>query len=441
MKIKLKLQNLAALLVPAYLVLMAVKDFGGVKVPGIMFLGIWGLILLFASSEVAAAFTLSTVICFSSTMSVTIPMVVYVVITLLKRKRLRVNALLMVSLYVIVTELLRFLFFPSQQFVGYATTVVGELFLFTILTALDDGVASPELCLKFYLVFFTFLALEIIWVTAEELGGLSQIISSRFRLGMLGEDEEAVAEGLLSINPNGIALMAISAITATMLLQSKKHISMIWAVPALVFFSLVGFLTVSKTFILVYAGFWCLYLIWYTVRYKKSMVRTLGLLVLAVILLIAIWNTDMIQNVVRRFDTNDQTSGRIDIILEYLDYMMKEPARVVFGIGPQDVTGKVGAFYSPHNAITEIFVCFGFVGLALYAGFFGSLLRTAHRKRALQTQSGGLINMIPFICYAVFIQALQFRRVGYIYFSVALCFAGMLVNDSRGKERAKSTVE
>lgn len=436
MKIKLKLQNLAALLVPVYLVLMALKDFGGAKVPGIAFTGVWALIILFASNDVAAAFTLCAVICFSSTMSVTLPRLLFIVISLIRRKQLRINPVLVVSVFVILTELLRFIFSPGQEMVIYASTVIAELFFYMVITAMDDGEVSPETCLKFYLAFFAFLAVEIIWVTAEELGGLDQIVNSQFRLGMLGEKEEEAAEGLLSINPNGIGLMAIVAIASTMLLQTKKRLSTKWTIPALVFFSIVGFMTVSKTFILVYAGFWCMYLLWYTIQQNKSVVRTLGLILLALIVLFAIWNTDMIQNVVKRFDTDDQTSGRIDTILEYLDYMMKEPARVIFGIGLQDVAGKAGIYYSPHNAITEIFVCFGILGLMLYAGFFGCILRLAKRKRTLRKETGGFANMIPFICYAIFIQALQFRRVSYIYMLLLICFANMILCKKDTAKRA-----
>ena len=127
--------------------------------------------------------------------------------------------------------------------------------------------------------------------------------------------------GIFSINANGIALMSVLAVSSVMLLMSKKYFTKKNAIPLLLYFSIVGLLTVSKTFILVYAGFWCLYVCWYSSKSNTNIFKPLALLGVFILIIGFMGNTDIVQNVIVRFDTNDLTTGRVDVALEYLDYM------------------------------------------------------------------------------------------------------------------------
>lgn len=427
MKISIRKKSWGNILVAGFIGLLFLKDFLSISIPSMVFMGVWILILLFAEKETAAAFTLSSVICFASTLSITIPCAVYIVFTILSKKRLRFNAIVVVSLYVVFVELMRLIAGTGEDFRQYVNSMTVLLLVMVVIMELYDKTASPQRCIKYYLAFFGFMSLDIIWATAKSLGGIGSIINGNFRIGQVEMIDETV-EGIFSVNANGIALMAMLAVSSIILLLSKKYLTLKIAIPMLAYFTLVGLLTISKTFILVYVGFWCLYVCWYTKKSGANIFKPLALIVILGIAVAVLWNTDVIQNILARFDTYDITTGRIDVTYEYLDYMSKNTLGSIFGIGLQNVTGKVSMLHVPHNAILEIFVCFGVVGLALYLLFFVTLFRMSARYKIFEGKERHIfINYLPFVTFIVFIQSLQFLRINYIYASIAIVFACMLL--------------
>ena len=234
--------------------------------------------------------------------------------------------------------------------------------------------------------------------------------------------------------------MSILAISVVMLLMSKKYITRKIAILLLVYFSLVGLLTVSKTFLLVYAGFWGLYICWYSSKSNTNPFKPLALVGVFLLIIAFAWKTDIVQNVVARFDTNDLTTGRVDVAVEYFGFMEKNSIASFVGIGLQNVTTKTALVHVPHNAILEIYVCFGIVGIIAYTLFFMSLVHSGVKKCKNSISYDGhiLINLIPFISFFVFIQSLQFLRINYIYASIAITFAAAVLTEDQGEEKRSS---
>ena len=310
------------------------------------------------------------------------------------------------------------------------------LFLvYAVISEMSEARVDPTVCIKYYLLFFSFLSLDIIWATAKSLGSFLLIVSGSYRIGQVELLDETVT-GIFSINANGIALMAMLAISLTMLLYNRRYLSNVIAILLMIYYSIIGLLTVSKTFILVYIGWWCLYICWYSVANNRNIFKTVALIIAFFVAVRILWNTDIVQNIIIRFDVNDLTTGRIDVAGEYLDFMRHNNVASVFGIGLQNVTGKTALVHVPHNAILEIFVCFGGIGIIAYIIFFLSLITTGIyiQRRGDNTIHSFFINLIPFIVFFIFIQSLQFLRINYIYASIAVAFAAMAVTGygSRG---------
>ena len=427
-------RKVPGIFVMLFLLLLTAKDFLGIAIPSILFTVIWIFILLLADEDTSTAFTLSSVICFASTLSITIPCVLYICLTLIRRT-LRLDAILLTSLYVALIELFRLISGNGEVFRLYVNSMAVLFLVYTVISKLKENSVSAVLCIKYYLVFFAFLSLDIIWATARTLGNIMRIISSGFRIGQVDILDESMT-GILSINANGIALMSALAVSLVMLLMSKNFISKIIAISLLVYFSLVGLLTVSKTFILVYIGFWCLYLCWYSLKNNRNVFKPLALVGIIILMVVFMWNTDVVQNVIARFDTNDLTTGRVDVAVEYFDYMKHNIVASIIGIGLQNVTAKTSLIHVPHNAILEIYVCFGVVGIIGYLLFFVSLIRSGISICRNSSSYDGhiLINMIPFICFSIFIQSLQFLRINYIYASIAITFAAMILRENQEEE-------
>lgn len=424
-------------LITAFLALLFLRDIIGVGVPNIVFTVLWLLIIVLCEKPVSAAFTVSAVICFASTLSITIPSAAFIVWILFNRKTLKIHTVFFVSLYIIIEELIRVCLVSSDNFKQYTNSMVVLLLVCIITEELYENRLSDEKILKFYVLFFGFLSFDIIWATAKSLGGLSEIVTGTFRIGHISQYDETVV-GLMSMNANGIALMTMVAISSLMLMISKGRIKKRFAIPLIVYFSFVGFLTISKTFLLVYVGFWVLYSLWYVKKNGKNIFKPLALFAVIGILTAAVWNTELVQNVVSRFDSEDITTGRVDVIFEYLSYMANNTKALFVGIGLQNITDKTSIIRVPHNAILEIFVCFGIVGILAYAAFFIALIRSAIKHSKKTNEKNIFINFIPFIVFFVFIQSLQFLRINYIYASIAIVYACMLMTQKRKKSLSET---
>lgn len=433
MRLRIQRGKIPVALVIIFLLLLTAKDFIGISIPGIVFTALWMMILLFADEDTSTAFTLSSVICFASTLSITIPCVFYIFLNLFRKKSLKLDAIFLTSIYVALIEFFRLVAGGEEDFRLYVNSMAVLFLVYTVISKLKERSASADLCIKYYIACFAFLSLDIIWATVRSLGNLRAIISGSFRIGQVDLLDESMT-GIFSINANGIALMSVLAVSSVMLLMSKKYFTKKMAIPLLIYFSAVGLLTVSKTFILVYAGFWCLYVCWYSSKSNTNIFKPFALVGAFILIIVFMWNTDIVQNVIVRFDTNDLTTGRVDVAVDYFDYMEQNRIASIIGIGLQNVTSKTALVHVPHNAILEIYVCFGIVGIIAYSLFFMSLVRSGIQKCKTSTNYDGriLINLIPFISFFVFIQSLQFLRINYIYASIAIAFAAMILTEYNG---------
>ncbi len=425
--VRIQKKTVSIFLVAVFLILLFLKDFIGIGIPDIVFSGVWILLLIFADKSTAAAFSVSSVICFASTLSITIPSALFIVMSLLSKRFIKISTVFIVSMYVVLAELVRLFLISGENFKQYVNSMVVLLLVWVIIDGLRRKEISAETCIKFYIGFFVFLSLDIIWATAKTLGGFLNIINGNFRIGQVEMLDENV-EGIFSVNANGIALMALLAISLIMLLVNKQMLKKRFAIPLMIYFSIVGFLTISKTFILVCAGFWLLYMCWYVIKSRANIFKFLAFVAMFAVLIALMWNTDIIQNIIVRFSESDLTTGRIEIAVDYINQLFDDPKAFLVGVGLQNVTEKMSMIYVPHNAILEIFVCFGIVGLVIYAAFFVSLIYSAiiYIRRENDSKNS-FINFITLIVWAVFIQSLQFLRINYIYASIAIVFASMIL--------------
>ncbi len=426
-----------SVLVTAFLALLFLRDIIGAGIPNIIFTAVWLLIILLCDKTVSAAFTISAVICFASTLSITIPSAAFIAWILFNRKTLKLHTIFFVSLYVIIEELIRVSVVNSDNFKQYTNSIVVLLLVCFVIEELHENRLSSEKILNYYILFFGFLSFDIIFTTAKSLGSISEIVTGTFRIGHINQYDDTVV-GLMSMNANGIALMTMIAISSLVLMISKDRIKKRFAVPLIVYFSFVGFLTISKTFLLVYVGFWVLYSLWYVKKNKSNIFKPILLFAALGILTASLWNTALVQNIVARFNSEDITTGRTDVIFEYLNYMTNSTREFFIGIGLQNVTNKTSIIRVPHNAILEIFVCFGLIGLIAYAAFFTALIRSAVRYNKKAKEKNIFVNFIPFIVFIVFIQSLQFLRINYIYASIATVYACMLLTQKNKKTSSET---
>ena len=159
---KLRLISKETALVGLFLILLLLKDFAGVSVPSIVFTVAWILIILFCSTNVGGAFSIAAVICFASTISITIPSVVFILVALLRRQKLpKFNAMLIITFIIIFMELIRLIVVQGEVFKNYVNSMAVVLLVGTIITEMIEGNVDAKTCLKLFLLFFIFLSFDL----------------------------------------------------------------------------------------------------------------------------------------------------------------------------------------------------------------------------------------------------------------------------------------
>ena len=414
-------------LIVIFLSLLTLKNVVGMGVPSIAFTVVWVLLILIADYDTSAAFTLGVVICFAS-VSATIPAAFFILWTIVNHyKKFKLHAIFWISCGVALIEFFRFLLVPNESFRTYVSTAVVLLLVVTLITGLYNKFFDPIKCIKTFIGFYFFLTIDIVLVTAKALGGIGQIVSSRFRIGQIDSGDQNLV-GLLEVNSNAIALLSILAIAFALILMNKKHMKL-WAVVGItVYATVIGLLTVSKTFVLVYAGFWAIFLLWFVWKNGGNIFKPLALILIVVIAIVLLSKTSIAQNVIYRFETeSDLTTGRLELWKQYWDYMLNSGYTALFGIGLQEILIKTGFETVPHNAIMETFLCLGFAGILLFSVFFVFFIRMGiDFIRNSHDTKHPFILFLPLLTYIVFIQGLQFLRINYIYALLALVFASMV---------------
>ena len=367
------------------------------------------------------AFTVAATICFASSISITIPLFVFLLLFVFKHKILCRSSTLYLSLLIIFIEGTKFLQFDNQDFKLYVNySMIILVVAFVISFQFKKNIFDIALILKYYIAFFIFLSLDILILTIKNYGSFSAILDTSFRIGQTDFIEGELSSAM-SINANGIGLLAIIAVIVAYILLRNHYVSKTYAYSVMVYSSIIGFLTVSKTFFVIYILMVILITIENTITYSKNPTKILALFVIIVIVFLIFKNTTFYSNIMLRFSTGDLTTGRIDITQKYIEFMSAHPQYQAFGLGLQNVNTKVGLANVPHNAILEIYVTLGIVGLISYLFFFIGIFFQANRNNLkVHNRKIPFLNIIPIIIYLVFIQSLQFLRISYIYGSIVI---------------------
>ena len=430
-----KQQLISKLIVFFFLFLIFARDILGLGIPLIVLTLVWCIGLLVWNDDERAAFTVAATICFANSVSITIPIFAFLSVIILKNGVVYKSKILYISLLIIVIEGLKFFQFSNQNIRLYVNYIM-IILLVAIVVSFQSKMQmfDPVLILRYYLFFFVFLSLDILVLTIKNYGSFSAILGASFRIGQT-DFVEGESISTMSINANGVGLLAILAVIIAFILLRYRALNRMYAYGVVIYASIIGFLTISKTFFIIYILMVVLLLIENTITYSQNPIKIIGIFGLIAVAFFLFSHTSIYSNIMLRFATGDLTTGRVDITKGYIDYMSGHSQYQLLGIGLQNVNIKVGMTNVPHNALLEIYVTLGIVGIIAYIVFFCDILSQAKKNnRNLYNRKIPFINMIPIIIFLIFIQALQFLRISYIYDSIILVVMTLLINyDEAGK--------
>ncbi len=381
--------------------LILLRDVGGMSVPRVVFIGLATVCCLLVDKG-GIYCMLAFLAPLSTGISATYIAAIALVILLLKQRRMYLHfAGLMSMLGVLVLELLsalrgRFDLVEYLRFVG--------MFAVTFLYMLDgsDEYNHEGMVRAFILGYCVAMAS----IMGQMMSQYS--LEAIFTMGVrLGDTRDLVGNGtegmLVSYNPNGLGTLCL--LTGLMCLamyrkKSKLRYMAIFAVTVLL-----GVMTQSRTFVLTFAAGMVGWLFlggsgWRTAA-KRLLICVAGLVGLLMVAVLVV--PEYLAGIVLRFQVSDLGNGRGEIMAHYFEEILRSADRIIFGVGMQNYAEKLDYEMSAHNAIQEILVMWGVLGLIavliLFIGVFRNSRTRSPRSKWLQ--------YLPALMYLVCLQAGQ----------------------------------
>lgn len=261
-------------------------------------------------------------------------------------------------------------------------------------------------CLRIYLYGVALLCALIIITGIMEAPSnwLKRFAEGQFRFGQTQYDESAGMQTVL--NANNLANYSLSATLVGVLLieksKGRQRLSMI----VLTFIAAAGgFLTISRTWLLLLAVCLFFYIIG-KVRQPRRLMFTL--FIFGVLFLVGFWfmgGTELIQGFISRMTEDDVSTGngRTGIFDKYMEVFFQNARFMLFGTGVTQYRVMTGDMTSMHNGTQQILVCCGIGGFVVY--MVGLLKPVLKLKKAKKME---LTYWLPLIATILYVQTTQF---------------------------------
>lgn len=208
-------------------------------------------------------------------------------------------------------------------------------------------------------------------------------------------------------DPNYYSTLLIVALALLCKLKETNNIRGVyfWILGAVLL--VMGILTYSKMFFLVFVLLGGIYIIWQF--WNRKVFRGVFFSSVAVIaaLFLLLSEASPIAVILERFtsakDLSDLTTGRTDIYAEYWRMITKTWGTFLFGFGMASQVSGQGA----HNIYIEIAYYFGVTGLILILMFYASMIRCVSKTVQLENRQNALAKYIVVFMVAVSYLALH----------------------------------
>ena len=166
------------------------------------------------------------------------------------------------------------------------------------------------------------------------------------------------------------------------------------------------------------------------------------MIVSLLLLLVTNWLfPEVISEFVDRFQVDDITTGRGDLMSDYHDYIIDHPKVMFFGIGLSDLGEKLVEIYRvswnvPHNSIQEMIIAWGIPGLLLMALLIFVLIYESKQYSRNKT----ILHYAPLVILLVKSMAGQILTSGYTLLALAFAFLSLCQEFNPVKELDESAL-
>ena len=311
---------------------------------------------------------------------------------------------LMFFVVIFFCEIAHYAFYDFDVRVAEVIGYSSFLFMLSYLVGDRSDDVDYAKCLTYFSIGVAIVLLAIV-INTELM--MSQIMISpmneNIRLGDTTAFEDIEVERMkFSLNANTIGYYSIAAISCLLVLQYYKKINPILflSIFAISFYG--GVLSISRTWIMLMVVSIIVYLgLQQRDRFRGLLL--IGILVIGVICFLS-KNAELLDLFIARFtdDTKniETAGGRTIIFSKYNEYLADNPISLIAGTGAVYYRNVTQMYESTHNAIQQIVVSYGLLGLGLFLyAFINSAKKYGSKKE--------LVTWLPICMTVLFVQTIQ----------------------------------
>ena len=409
--------------------LILLRDIGGMAVSRYVFISVAALICLLSDkSRIYCLLAFLTPL--APGISCTYITAIALVILLCKQKRLKVQTLGFCSMVILLLMELFSAFRGLFSIVEYLRFT--GIFLFSFLRMVDINEDYDNIAMLHGYLFGFWMAMTSVLGQMLKEYSLSEFLLLGVRFGDTRQQLGIVSESMqVSYNPNELGFLCLLSALFCLLLyrKSKKK----WYLLSFCGASLLGIMTQSRVFILVYAMGIILYAL-FCCNSVKAVFRSIVALAIgsAVIIHMAVWLIpEYLVSFLRRFQVADITNSRLGIMEYYFHEMSQHIDRLLIGVGLQRYQEKYGYLMSAHNATQEVMITWGLISLLAVVILFVGIFFNAH----VHNPKARLVQYVPLIIYLVAIQSGQGFSDTASMLRIMVAYSAILLN-LRGEDNS-----
>ena len=258
----------------------------------------------------------------------------------------------------------------------------------------------------------------VVVLTANMIGWSELFTSNQFQ--RLGITENANNAGMQSTyNANQLSGMMVITVSLALVLMEKKKLPVLLSFIGCGIAICVIALTKSRTGLLCTGGTIVLYVL-YTLFVARKPIKGCIILItiIGIVALLLYIEPELFDGLMSRFeDQEDITNGRSDLLTIYLQEWMSNPWSLMFGYGIKSFQHVVTAFNVPHNAIADILICWGGVGLLIVLTIIIMFIKNTF---SCLDKYDRVLAMIPITVVIVMLMAGQYLTTGFPH--LRMCF-------------------
>lgn len=404
-----KIRRMTTIFIVTTLVLLIINNVLRVDFNRFVYVGLYTLLFVLSRKE-----EIVEMLCFFFPLTFIIPVVPYIfliafLILVVKNKFIiQLRSAFIITFFFILELTAHYLYGISDtNRMGGYLLAMGIMFY---LIYEDEMLLDYKRCLVLYsygVLVLCVLYLEDAIIQAP-LNWMTMLASGTLRFG--GSVNSVFDDMVIELNANSLAYSALTGTTTSIVVLQEfskfSFMKRIYFIVQTIFVTLVGALTVSRSWLLVMLVILLLLFLSKSNNLNSIIKRIVfALLFFIVIALVLMQGNNVIINAfLNRFTTNDiQTAGgRTDILFDYMNYFFEKTTFVWLGTGVTDYIDVIGMWQSLHMGMQQILICLGIPGAIIFViSVIKPIMFAVHSNVSL-------VYWLPIISVFLFTQTIQF---------------------------------